>query len=84
MDQKLQKYLDKADVFLFPSYTEGFSISLTEAMASGLPCIASDVGANQDMLENHGGILIKTKKIRISWCSECIIAISKRIGFRFL
>lgn len=57
----IPKYLREADVFLFPSYTEGFSVSLTEAMAFGVPCIASDVGANVDMLEDKGGIIVPVK-----------------------
>lgn len=52
------KLLGDADVFLFPSYTEGFSIALLEAMASGLPVIATDVGANRDMIDEYGGIMI--------------------------
>ena len=51
----------KSDVFLFPSYTEGFSMALLEAMAAGLPCIATDDGANADMLEGKGGIVVKSK-----------------------
>lgn len=51
-------YLDDADVFLFPSHTEGFSLALAEAMARGLPVIATDVGANAEMLENKGGIVV--------------------------
>lgn len=50
--------LDSSDIFVFPSYSEGFSISLLEAMARGLPCITTNVGANIDMLENKGGIII--------------------------
>lgn len=50
--------LDNADVFMFPSYSEGFSMALMEAMARGVPSIATNVGANKDMLENHGGIII--------------------------
>lgn len=52
------KKMDEADVFLFPSYTEGFSVALLEAMSRGLPCVATDVGANRDMIENYGGIII--------------------------
>ena len=55
---EVKKYYERADVYLFPSYTEGFSMSLTEAMAAGLPCIATNVGANKDMLEDKGGIII--------------------------
>ena len=51
-------YYERANVYLFPSHTEGFSMLLTEAMAAGLPCIATDVGANKDMLEDKGGIII--------------------------
>ena len=50
--------LDEADLFLFPSHSEGFSIALMEAMARGVPTIATDVGANRDMLENQGGIIV--------------------------
>lgn len=52
------KYLDCADVFLFPSHSEGFSLALAEAMSRGLPVIATDVGANADMIENNGGIIV--------------------------
>lgn len=47
--------LDDADVFLFPSLSEGFSNALLEAMARGLPVIATDVGANADMIKELGG-----------------------------
>lgn len=50
--------LDNADMFLFPSHSEGFSIALLEAMARGLPAIATDVGANREMLEDKGGIIV--------------------------
>lgn len=46
-----------ADIFIFPSHTEGFSVALLEAMASGLPAIATDVGANADMLSGCGEIV---------------------------
>ena len=58
---EVNAFLDEADVFLFPSYTEGFSRALVEAMARGIPCIATDVGSNKEMLEDSGGIIIKSK-----------------------
>lgn len=51
-------YLDAADLFLFPSHTEGFSLALAEAMARGLPTVATDVGANAEMLKDQGGIVV--------------------------
>ena len=54
----VQKELTEADVFMFLSYSEGFSVALTEAMAYGLPCIATDCGANKDMIEDNGGKVV--------------------------
>ena len=51
--------LDEADIFILPSYSEGFSNALAEAMARGLPCIASDVGANREMLKDGCGVCIQ-------------------------
>lgn len=58
---EVRNYLFNADVFLFPSYSEGFSMSVLEAMAMGVPIIATDVGANKEMIENRGGIIIPAK-----------------------
>ena len=50
-------------MYLFPSHSEGFSIALVEAMARGLPVIASDVGSNRDMIENQGGVIIEVGNV---------------------
>lgn len=50
--------LDAADLFLFPSHTEGCSMALMEAMARGLPAIATDTGANGEMLADGCGIVV--------------------------
>lgn len=39
-----------ADVFLFPSFREGLPVAVMEAMASGLPCIASKIRGCTDLL----------------------------------
>ena len=50
----------KLDVFLLLSDSEGLSISLLEAMAAGAVCIASDIEANRQVLENGvDGFLVK-------------------------
>lgn len=59
--EAVKEQLDAADVFLFPSYTEGFSNAILEAMSRGLPIITTKVGANEDMLEGKGGCLVETK-----------------------
>lgn len=57
--EEVFKRILMADVFLLPSYSEGFSIALLEAMSLGTPCIASNVGANYEMIENVGGMIMK-------------------------
>ena len=55
---KTMKVLDESDLFLFPSHTEGFSLALAESMARGVPAIVTDVGANSNMIENYGGVVV--------------------------
>lgn len=53
-----------ADIFAFPSYREGLSVSLMEAMASGLPVVCSDIRGNYDLIEEEkGGYLVKAGDI---------------------
>lgn len=54
----IKNILDNADIFLFPTKSEGFSLALLEAMARGLPVITTDVGANKDMIEDKGGVIV--------------------------
>lgn len=41
-------YYHKADLFISPSHVDGSSVSLMEAMACGVPCLVSDIPANQE------------------------------------
>jgi glycosyltransferase involved in cell wall biosynthesis len=43
--------LRAADVFVLPSVAEGMSNALLEAMATGLPCLASKIGGNEDLID---------------------------------
>lgn len=52
-----------SDLFIFPSLSEGFSNSMLEAMSFGLPIIASNVGANLEMIEDKGGFIIKNNSL---------------------
>lgn len=52
------KYLKAFDVFVLPSVKEGFPYTILEAMAAGLPIVATDVGAVPEILENQKNGLI--------------------------
>jgi alpha-maltose-1-phosphate synthase len=47
-----------SDVFVFPSFFEGFGLVLLEAMACGLPAIASDATAGPDVLSDVCGRIL--------------------------
>lgn len=59
LQSNVYPFISKGDVFLLPSRYEGMPITLIEAMGSGMPIIASNVGGIPDMIE-HGkeGLLI--------------------------
>ena len=55
--------LQASEVFLLPSLVEGLSLSLLEAMASGTACVATDAGADGEVLEGGAGIVISTQGV---------------------
>jgi len=63
--------LKTSDVFIMPSRYEGLSIAMIEAMACGLPIIASDApGLNSTIQHNHNGLLFAVENHRA--LSDCI------------
>lgn len=56
---KLREHLAAADIFVLPSRSEGFSNAIVEAMAAGLPVVATDVGGNAEAVQDGiSGILV--------------------------
>ena len=53
VQSNVYQFLNKADIFVLPSKYEGVPMTIIEAMGTGLPIIASDVGGIPDMLENN-------------------------------
>lgn len=48
----VEEFLAGADLFILPSYEEGMSLALLEAMAAGLPIVATDIPGNRDLVQD--------------------------------
>lgn len=67
-EQRRIDILRGSDVFILPSLVEGLSLSLLEAMACGVACIATDAGADGEVLagdarRGDAGIVLKTQGV---------------------
>lgn len=59
---EIVEWLNKASVFVLPSYKEGWPIALIEALACGLPIVATNVsGANDMIFEGVNGYIVKSR-----------------------
>lgn len=57
---KLPEEYHKADVFVLPSLNEGMSNTMLEALASGLPIIATQTGGSDELVRNGvNGLIVK-------------------------
>ncbi|MFK8031697.1 MAG: glycosyltransferase family 4 protein [Gammaproteobacteria bacterium] len=73
-DEK-RRVLTDADMYIFPSYTEGMPNSVLEAMAFGLPVVATPVGGIKDVVKKgeHGFLLDENTPEAIAAFVEKII-----------
>ena len=63
-EQKLLELHRNADIFGFPTLSEGFSLALIEAMTSGLPIVTTPVGGAPDILiDGKSALFVSTSDV---------------------
>lgn len=74
-----QAFLQDSDIFMLLSKHEGFPMTILEAMAVGLPVIASRVGGIPEQVDSETGILVSnTNDTLVSALSTLILNTEKR------
>ncbi|MEM7550852.1 MAG: glycosyltransferase family 4 protein [Bacteroidota bacterium] len=60
----IRPYLILSDIFIFPSYREGFPNVVMQAGCMGLPCIVSNInGCNEIIEEGVNGLIVNSKDV---------------------
>lgn len=60
----ISDFYNAANAYILPSLREGLNVSLMEAMASGLPCLAGKIRGNVDLIDREGGYLFDPTNIK--------------------
>lgn len=58
LDDDLAEAMHAADIFVLPSHSEGFGVVLIEALATGLPVVATRSGGPEDIVDGENGVLV--------------------------
>lgn len=60
----IPQLMEQADAAILSSYQEGLPVAVIEAMAAGLPVIASKIRGNRELVDAQGGILVDADDVQ--------------------
>jgi glycosyltransferase involved in cell wall biosynthesis len=76
----IRPWLTAADVFVFPSYREGFPNVVMQAACLEVPCIATDInGSNEIIRNNVTGLLVPVKDPAALYEAMCTITSDRNV-----
>ena len=79
--ENVTEALNAMDVFVLPSFSEGMSNTLLEAMSCGMPVVATRVGGNPEVIEeNCSGLLFAPGDVE--QLSDCVVRLAQQQDFR--
>lgn len=79
----IRPFLKIMDIFVFPSYREGFGVSLMEASAMDIPLISTDIiGCNEIIQDGYNGVLVAPKStIKLKETMEMLLVDKKKLEY---
>jgi glycosyltransferase involved in cell wall biosynthesis len=73
--ERLPEWYRAMDVMVMPSRYENFSNAILEALACGVPCLASDIGGNRMLTETGTGWLFEPNSVStLRACLQSVLA----------
>ena len=64
-ESELSRLMASADIYASPHCSEGFGLTIAEAMARGKPVVATDFGGSRDFLDNETGWPVRAHRWRL-------------------
>jgi glycosyltransferase-like protein len=81
-DEELVGWYHAADAFVFPSVKEGWGLAVLEALAAGLPVLATDIEVFREYLSDETAILVRPSDARQLASALVCLAIDRHLGDR--
>lgn len=78
-EDALIRLYQESHIFVFPSVKEGFGLVVLEAMASGLPVVASDIPPLRDILSDVGALVPPRNPVAIADTVDYLLGNPKRL-----